>query len=145
MRGTMMDFPLTLPVLLERSGRLFRKVEVVSRRPDKTVVRSTYGEFYQRARQLASALTQLGLNAGDRVASMMWNHSQHLETFFGVPCAGGILHTLNIRLLPQEIASIANHARDRYLIIDDILLPLLQQFGHTVDFERIIVVRHTQA
>jgi fatty-acyl-CoA synthase len=140
MRGTMMDFPLTLPALLERSGRLFRKVEVVSRRPDKTVVRSAYGEFYQRARQLASALTQLGLNAGDRVASMMWNHSGHLEVFFGVPCAGGILHTLNLRLHPHEIAAIANHARDRFLIVDDVLLPVYEKIREHVPFEKVIVV-----
>ncbi len=94
MRGTMMDFPLTLQHIFERNGKLFSKVEIVSRKPDRSIVRSTYGDFTRRARQLASALTQLGLRRGDRVASMMWNHSGHLEAFFGVPCAGGILHTL---------------------------------------------------
>ena len=93
MRGTMMDFPLTLPTLLERAGKLFPSVEIVSRRPDRSIVRTNYGDFYRRARRLASALTKLGLQPGDRVSSMMWNHSGHLEAFFGVPCAGGILHT----------------------------------------------------
>jgi fatty-acyl-CoA synthase len=140
MRGTMMDFPLTLPTLLERAGKLFPRVEIVSRRPDRSIVRTCYGNFYRRARRLAGALTKLGLQPGDRVASMMWNHSGHLEAFFGVPCAGGILHTLNLRLHPHEIAAIANHARDRFLIVDDVLLPTLEKFRAEVPFEKIIVV-----
>lgn len=140
MRGTMMDFPLTLASILERAGKLFHRVEIVSRRPDRTIVRTTYGDFYRRARRLADALTKLGLRPGDRVASMMWNHSGHLEAFFGVPCAGGILHTLNLRLHPHEIAAIVNHAGDRFLIIDDVLLPTLEKFRANVSFERVIVV-----
>jgi fatty-acyl-CoA synthase len=140
MRGTMMDFPLTLPTILERSGKLFARVELVSRKPDKTIVRSCYGEFYRRARRLSNALTKLGLKSGDRVASMMWNHAGHLEAFFGVPCAGGILHTLNLRLHPHEIATIAKHAGDRFLLVDDVLLPLYEKFREDVAFERVIVV-----
>jgi len=142
MRGTMMDFPLTLTTILERAGKYFPRVEIVSREPDGSITRSNYDAVYRRARSLADALMRLGLKPGDRVASMMWNHSAHLETFFAVPCAGGILHTLNIRLQPQEIAGIVNHARDRFLIIDDVLLPLFEQFRASVDFQYIIVVRH---
>ena len=136
-----MDFPLTLPVILERSGKLFHRVEIVSRRPDRTIVRTTYGDFYKRARRLAHALTKLGLRPGDRVASMMWNHAGHLEAFFGVPCAGGILHTLNLRLHPHEIAAIVKHAEDRFLLIDDVLLPTFQKVcpGDS-PFERMIAV-----
>jgi fatty-acyl-CoA synthase len=140
MRGTMMDFPLTLPTLLERSGKLFARVEIISRRPDRSIVRTCYGDFYRRARRLASALTKLGLQPGDRVASMMWNHAGHLEAFFGVPCAGGILHTLNLRLHPQEIASIANHAGDRILLIDDVLLPVYRKFAGDGPFKWVIVM-----
>jgi len=140
MRGTMMDFPLTLPTILERAGKIFPRVEIVSRKPDKSIVRTCYGEFYRRARRLAFALTALGMKPGDRVASMMWNHSGHLEAFFGVPCAGGILHTLNLRLHPDEIATIANHARDRFLIIDDVLLPVYEKFRDAAPFEKVIVV-----
>src|SRR5438445_2788766 len=143
MRGTMMDFPLTLPTLLERADTLFARVEVVSRRPDRTLVRTCYGDFYRRARRLASALTKLGLRPGDRVASMMWNHSGHLEAFFGIPSAGGILHTLNLRLHPHEIAAIANTARDRFLLVDDCLLPILEKFRASVPFERIFVVPYS--
>ena len=105
MLGTMMDFPLTLPTILERAGKIFPRTEIVSRKPDKSITRTCFGEFYRRARRLAAALTKLGMKRGDRVASMMWNHSGHLEAFFGVPCGGGILHTLNLRLHPHEIAS----------------------------------------
>ncbi|HXJ03848.1 MAG TPA: long-chain fatty acid--CoA ligase [Candidatus Acidoferrum sp.] len=140
MRGTMMDFPLTLPAILERAGKLFQRVEIVSRRPDRSIVRTTFGDFYRRARRLADAMSKLGMRPGDRVASMMWNHSGHLEAFFGVPCAGGILHTLNLRLHPHELAAIVNHAEDRFLIIDDVLLPTYEKFRDGVSFERVIVV-----
>lgn len=140
MRGTMMEFPLTLPVILERAGKLFHRVEIVSRRPDRSVVRTTYQDFYRRARRLADALTRMGLRPGDRVASMMWNHSGHLEAFFGVPCAAGILHTLNLRLHPHELAAIVNHAEDRFLLIDDVLLPTYEKFRESVSFDRVIVV-----
>jgi fatty-acyl-CoA synthase len=140
MRGTMMDFPLTLPTLLERAGKLFARAEIVSRRPDRSMLRTCYGDFYRRTRRLASALTKLGLQPGDRIASMMWNHSGHLEAFFGIPCAGGILHTLNLRLHPHEIATIAKHAGDRFLVIDDVLLPVYEKFRQDAPFERVIVL-----
>src|SRR5262249_15909831 len=107
---------------------------------DHTETRTNYCVFARRARQLAGALTKLGLQHGDRVASMMWNHSGHLEAFFGVPCAGGILHTLNLRLHPHEMATIARHAQDRFLLIDDVLLPLLEKFRNDAAFEKVIVV-----
>ena len=141
MRGTMMDFPLTLTAVLERAGQIFHRVEIVSRKPDRTIVRTSYGNFYKRARRLADALTKMGLRPGERVASMMWNHSGHLEAFFGVPCAGGILHTLNLRLHPHEIAAIVRHAEDRFLMIDDVLLPTYQKVCPDKSlFERVIVV-----
>src|SRR5437762_1400412 len=142
MRGTMMDYPLTLPTVLERAGKIFSRVEIVSRKPDKSIARTCYGEFYRRARRLAAALTKLGLQAGDRVASMMVNHSAQLEAFFGVPCAGGVLHTLNLRLHAHEIAGIAKHAGDRFLLIDDILLPVYEKFRSDAPFEKVIVVPH---
>src|SRR5258708_23302224 len=140
MRGTMMDFPLTLPTILERSGKIFSRIEIVSRKPDKSITRTCYRDFYRRARRLAAALTKLGLRPGDRVASMMWNHSGHLEAFFGVPCAGGILHTLNLRLHPHEIAAIARQADDRFLLIDDVLVPLFEKYAKDVSHEHVIVV-----
>jgi acyl-CoA synthetase (AMP-forming)/AMP-acid ligase II len=140
MRGTMMDYPLTLRTILERAGQMFPKVGLVSRKPDKSIARSTYGQFHTRARKLGAALTKLGMSKGDRVASMMWNHAGHLEAFFGVPCAGGILHPLNLRLHPHEIAAIARHAGDKFLLIDDVLLPAYEKFKDDCPVNQAIVV-----
>nr|MBP6727709.1 AMP-binding protein [Thauera sp.] len=120
MQSTMMNVPLSLNLLLERAGQLFAGNEIVSRRPDKSLVRHRYGDFYRRTRALASALQGLGLQKGDRVATLCWNHHAHLECYFGIPAAGGVTHTLNLRLSPEEIGWIAGDAQDRFLIIDDV-------------------------
>jgi acyl-CoA synthetase (AMP-forming)/AMP-acid ligase II len=140
MQGTMMHYPLTLSHSLERAGKFFPEAEVVSRRPDHSLHRYTYADLYRRARALAEALQRAGLKRGDRVATLMWNHHAHLEAYFGIPISGGVLHTLNLRLAPSEIAYIANHAQDRFLIVDDVLLPLYEKIRESVGFERVIVV-----
>jgi fatty-acyl-CoA synthase len=140
MLGTMMTYPLTLMHILERAGKLFPASEIVSRLPDHSLHRYTYGDFYQRSRALAAALQNAGLHRGDRVATLMWNHYAHLEAYFGIPVAGGVLHTLNLRLAPTDIAYIAGHGGARFLIIDDILLPLYEKIQPSVNFERVIVV-----
>ena len=140
MKGTMMQFPLTLRPLLERAEKLFPNVEIVSSRPDNSIHRYTYGEMSRRARSLAAVLQSEGLERGDRIASLMWNHYVHLEAYFGVPCAGGVLHTLNLRLHPDELAYIINHAQDRFLIVDDALMHLFEQLQNKVKFERVFVV-----
>jgi len=140
MPSTMMNYPLTLVHVLERAKRLFPSVEIVSRRPDKSLHRETYADFHRRARALADALGKAGMKKGDRVATLSWNHWVHLECYFGVTCAGAVLHTLNLRLLPDEIAYIAGHAGDRFLIVDDVLLPLYEKFKDKVKFEKVIVV-----
>jgi acyl-CoA synthetase (AMP-forming)/AMP-acid ligase II len=145
MKGSMMDYPLTLQAILERIPKLYAGVEIVSRRPDGTLHRYTYGDFYRRAKALAEALHLAGLQPGDRVATLCWNHYAHIEAYFGVPAAGGVVHTLNLRLHPQELAFIVNHAQDRFLIVDDVLLPLLEQFRDKVKLERIFVVPHQTA
>jgi fatty-acyl-CoA synthase len=139
---TMMDYPLTLTALLERAGRYAANVEIVSRLPNRTLHRYTWGQLHQRALRLAECLQSIGLKKGERVATLMWNHYAHLECYFGIPAAGGVLHPLNLRLHPDEIAWIANHAQDRFLIVDDVLLPVLEKFSTKVKFERIFVVRH---
>ena len=140
MLSTMMNVPLSLNLLLERARRPFSNVEVITRRPDRSLHRTTYGAMYPRARQLAQALVKAGLKPGERVATLCWNHWVHLEAYFGIPAAGGVLHTLNLRLFPDDIAYIANHAEDRFLIVDDCLLPLFEKFRDKVKFERIFVV-----
>jgi fatty-acyl-CoA synthase len=136
----MMDYPLSLIHLMERVNRLYAGVEIVSRRPDRSLHRCTYGDFYCRARNLAKALQLAGIRRGDRVATLMWNHSYHLEAYFGIPAAGAVSHTLNLRLHPQDLAFIAKHAGDRILIVDDVLLPLYQKIRNDTHFERVIVV-----
>lgn len=138
----MMDYPLTLTALLERAGRYSAGVEIVSRLPNRSLHRYTWGQLHQRALRLAECLQSIGLKKGQRVATLMWNHYAHLECYFGIPAAGGVLHPLNLRLHPDEIAWIANHAQDRFLIVDDVLLPVLEKFVSNVKFERIFVVRH---
>ena len=140
MRSTMMRDGLSLNDLLERAGRLHGESQIVSRLPDKSLVRHSFAEYYRRTRRLAAALLAAGLRKGERVATLCWNHYAHLECYFGIPAAGGVMHTLNLRLSPDDIAWIANHAKDRFLIVDDILLPLFEQFRAKVSFEKVIVV-----
>src|SRR5438309_4069918 len=139
----MMRYPLTLSSVLERAAALFGKVEIVARRPDRSLHRYCYADFCRRARALAEALHRAGLKRGDRVATLLWNHHIHLECYFGIPAAGGVLHTLNLRLHPDELAFIANHAGDRFLIVDECLLECLERFRKKVDFERVFVARHS--
>jgi len=138
----MMDSPLTLTSIVERAGRYFGQVEVVSRLPNRSVHRTTWGAIEQQGRRLAECLHAAGLKKGDRVATLMWNHYAHLEVHFGAIAAGGVLHTLNLRLHPDEIAFIVNHAQDRFLIVDDVLLPVLEKFNSRVKLERVFVVEH---
>ncbi|MDW8468635.1 MAG: long-chain fatty acid--CoA ligase [Burkholderiales bacterium] len=138
-RSTMQRVPLSLNHLLERAGRLFPESQIVSRRPDKSLVRHRFADFYRRARGLAAGLVAAGLRKGERVATLCWNHHAHLECYFGIPAAGGVMHTLNLRLAPEEIGWIAGHAEDRFLVVDDVLLPLYEQFRAQHRFERVIV------
>jgi fatty-acyl-CoA synthase len=139
-RSTMQRVPLSLNHFLERAGKLFPQSEIVSRLPDKSLKRERFADFYRRTRSLAAALVAAGLKKGDRVATLCWNHYAHLECYFGIPAAGGVMHTLNLRLSPDDIGWIATHAKDRFLVLDDILLPLYEQFKGKASFEKVIVV-----
>jgi fatty-acyl-CoA synthase len=143
---TMMDWPLTIDQIADRAERWMGDGEVVSRRADRTIARTTYATVIARARRLARALLGAGISRGDRVATLMWNHAEHLEAYFGIPLAGAVVHTLNLRLHPDEIAFIANDARDRMLIVDDVLLPLFEKIvAAGARFERVIVVGRDEA
>jgi len=135
-----MGTQLTVPLMLRRAETLFPAKEVVSRRPDRSLDRTTYGELGPRTRRLGAALRGLGLCRGDRVATLCWNQAEHLETYVGVPAAGGVVHTLNPRLHPDELAYIASHAGDRFLVVDEVLLPVLDRFRERAPFEHVIVV-----
>jgi fatty-acyl-CoA synthase len=140
MDGLMMDFPLTITHLLRRAETYFGRGEIVSRLTDKSFDRSSYAATLARARQLAAALQKLGLERGDRVATLCWNHRQHHEAYFGIPCGGFVLHTLNLRLHPNDLAYIADHAGDRAVIVDRSLVPLLEQFRERTRIEHVFVV-----
>jgi acyl-CoA synthetase (AMP-forming)/AMP-acid ligase II len=139
-RGLMMDYQLTLPTLLRRAEMYFPDKEIVTRRADGSFHRTNYREVMRRSKQLAVALDGLGLRQGDRVATLSWNHSQHMECYFGVPCGGFVLHTLNIRLHPTDLAYIASHAGDRVVVVDEMLVPLLDQFVGETQIEHVFVV-----
>ena len=140
MKGLMMDYQLTVPAILRRAEALFGRKEIVTRLPDKTFHRYTYADFVRRAKRLAVALRELGIGRGDRVATLCWNQYEHLEAYFGVPCAGAVVHTLNLRLHPDDLAYIVNHAGDRVLLVDKTLLPVFEKFRDQVHLEQVIVV-----
>jgi fatty-acyl-CoA synthase len=138
--GLMMDFPLTLTHILRRAETFYGDGEIVTRLPDKSFHRTNYRETMRRSKQLAVALQKLGLERGDRVATLCWNHYQHHEAYFGIPCGGFVLHTLNLRLHPNDLAYIATHANDKAVIVDRSLVPLLEQFRERTNIEHVFVV-----
>ncbi len=127
----MMETPLNSWLLFEHSPRYAPEAEIVSRSPSGEITRLTYAEFGRRTQQLMHALDNLGLGAGDRVASLAWNGFRHLEAYFAVPCTGRVLHTLNLRVSAEELAYLIEDADDRAMLVDADLLPLLEQaFAH---------------
>jgi len=140
MRGLTQDYPLTVGAVARRAEALFGDRPVVSRRADRTIHHTTWSAVLGRAYRLASALRALGVGPGDRVATLCWNHDRHLEVYFAVPLLGAVLHTLNLRLHPDELAYIARHADDRVVIVDRALLPVLERFRARVAFGHVIVI-----
>ncbi len=140
MDGLMMDFQLTLPAILRRAETYFGRREIVTRMPDRTLHRYTYAEMADRAKRLSVALQGLGVESGDRVGTLAWNNYTHLEAYFGVPLSGAVLHTLNLRLHPTDLAYIINHAGDRVILIDEVLWPLYQHVKDAVRPDHVIVI-----
>src|ERR1035437_8806989 len=142
MLGTMQDFPLTLNMLFRHGARIHSNSEVVSYHADR-VDRAKFGAVAGRTEQLAAALKRLGIGEGDRVGTFCWNHQQNLEAYWAIPCMGAVNHTLNIRLFPEQLAYVINHAGDRVIIVDDILIPVLAKaVPELKTVERYIVVGH---
>lgn len=135
----MMDTQLVLNGFVKRAETYFGHKEIISRTAPNTIHRLTYKEFASRTRKLASALESLGMTKGTKVGSFAWNQHRHLEAYFAVPCAGAILHMVNIRLSDEHIEYIINHAKDEILLVDvdlfetiERLLPKLQSVRHIV-------------
>ena len=129
MQGLMMNWQLTLDKLIEHANRLYPHKGVTTMQPDGSLHRMTYGEMYKRVKRLAKALVQLGIEPGDRVGTFAWNNYQHLELYYAMPGAGAVCHTLNIRLFPDQLGYIINHAEDKIVFIDGTLLPLYEKLA----------------
>jgi fatty-acyl-CoA synthase len=140
MRGLMMDYQLTIPAIVRRAGALFGDRTNTSRLADRTIVRHAYADIIDRARRLSVGLEQLGVRPGERVATLAWAGHQHLEAYLAIPSMGAVLHTLNLRLHPGDLAYIINDADDRVLLLDESLLPLFERLRPEIRIEHVIVI-----
>ncbi len=142
--STMQDFPLTITHLLRHGRTVHRTSEVLTYDgPDAGLRSATFAEVADRADQLAAALQRLGVEAGDRVATFMWNNQRHMEAYLAVPCMGAVLHTLNIRLFPEQLVYVVNHAEDKVIIVDESLIPLLAKVRDQFTTVEQIIVCHS--
>ncbi|WP_289890120.1 long-chain fatty acid--CoA ligase [Virgibacillus pantothenticus] len=135
----MMNSPLLITSLIERSESYFPKKEIVSRSANR-IHRLTYQEIGERVRALAHALERLGIQKGDRVGTFAWNHHRHLEAYFAIPSIGAILHTINIRLSAEHLAYIINHAEDKIILVDEELLPAIENIADQLRTVQTIIV-----
>ncbi|MEM9668619.1 MAG: long-chain-fatty-acid--CoA ligase [Pseudomonadota bacterium] len=126
MQGIMQDWPLTVDKILDHAKQQHGKREIITRRVGGEIVRTTYSDVYDRAKQISNALKADGIGLGDRVATLGWNSARHMETWYGAMGIGAVLHTINPRLHPEQIAWIANHAEDKVLVFDKTFLPIVE-------------------
>ncbi len=140
LHGLMMDYPLTLDVIVEHARRMTPRKTIKTKLPDGAWHEYDYAEFYRRVKKLGNALAALGVEPGDRVGTFAWNTFEHLELYFGIPGAGAVAHTLNIRLSPEQLKFIINHAEDKAIFVDGTLLPLLEPIAAELEtVERFVV------
>ncbi|MBJ7608414.1 MAG: long-chain fatty acid--CoA ligase [Candidatus Dormibacteraeota bacterium] len=140
MNSTMQSHQLTVTSLMTRGARVFAQSEVITWQGE-AARHSTYAQVAERAARLANLLTSMGVEPGDRVATLAWNNQEHLEAYLAIPCMGAVLHTLNLRLTPQQLVHIVNDAQDRVVIVDASLVPLLAAIReHLPTVEHVIVV-----
>jgi fatty-acyl-CoA synthase len=139
MKGLMQDYPLTTQHMLWRLERLFDRKEIVTKR-EAELHRYRYSDLARRVHQLASVLARLGVRPGDRVATLAWNNYRHLELYYAIPCMGAVLHTLNLRLFPDQLEFTIRDASDTVLFVDRTLLPVLNQVAGRIPSVRTIVV-----
>jgi fatty-acyl-CoA synthase len=140
----MMNTPLTMTQMIRRAEKYFPKKMVVSRTA-KGTQRLTYKEIAERTKLLASALQRLGVEKGDRVGTLAWNHHRHLEAYFAIPCSGAVLHTINIRLSPAHITYIINHAEDQVLLIDADIVPLIERCAEQLKTVKAFIIMTDEA
>jgi fatty-acyl-CoA synthase len=139
MRSTMQEYHLTIGAILRHGTEVHGDAEVVTATADSMRSRS-YAELAGRTARLANALRGLGITGDQRVGTFQWNNVEHLEAYLAVPSMGAVLHTLNIRLFPEQLVYIANHAEDKVVIVDDSLVDLLaKQLPHLETVEHVLV------
>jgi len=132
MHGLMMDNPLLISAIAEHAARYHGDREIVSVTADNPGHRCTFADVVVRAKQLANALVKLGLESGDRLATIAWNDYRHLEIYYGVSGAGYVCHTINPRLFPEQLIFIVNHAQDRWIFVDPMFLPLIEKIADKI-------------
>jgi len=141
MKGLMQNAPLMISSLLQTGADVFGGSEVVSVVAGEGVVRHTYRDINQRAKQLAQALSDAGIGMTDRVATLAWNDHRHLEIYYGVSGIGAVCHTINPRLFPEQLIYIINHAEDRIIMVDPMFLPLIEKIiDNCPKLEKIVVL-----
>ncbi len=142
LRGLMQDdFPLTIQHVLDRMRTLNSGAEVITlRSEDGSRTRASYGELAERIDRVAGGLVARGIGEGDRVATFAWNNQEHVELYTAVPAMGAVIHTLNIRLFPEQLAYVINHGQDRIIFVDDSLVPLLERVVDQLDSVELFVV-----
>src|SRR5665213_767469 len=127
MEGLMMNYPMTVPSILDHGYRVYPKKELISILPDKSRHSYTFADLYKRSKKLMHALVnKLDVKPGDIIGTYAWNHYQHMELYYGIPGSGAVCHTINIRLSQPQTEFIINNAEDRYIFIDATLVPLLE-------------------
>ncbi len=129
MLGLMQDWPLTVDRILDHAHKNFPRREVVTRSVEGPISRTTYANIWRRAKQVTNALIERGIQPGDRVATLAWNTERHLEAWYGTMGMGAVLHTVNPRLFPDQIAWIVNHAEDKILFFDTTFLPIVEKIA----------------
>ncbi|HEX6467930.1 MAG TPA: long-chain fatty acid--CoA ligase [Streptosporangiaceae bacterium] len=139
MFSTMQDFPLTIATIMRYGTTAYETREVATATADG-VRRRSYAEVGRRVARLANALRALGVDGDQRVATFMWNNAEHLEAYLAVPSMGAVLHTLNIRLFPEQLIYIANHAEDDIVLVDGSLIPLLARVLREMKTIRHVIV-----
>ncbi|AJG79634.1 TPA: long-chain fatty acid--CoA ligase [Bacillus cereus] len=135
----MMDVPLLIPAMIERAEKYFAKKEVVSRTASK-IQTLTYGDIAKRTRRLSSVLHNMGIQTGDKVGTIAWNHHRHLEAYFAIPGIGAVLHTINIRLSENHMSYIINHAEDQILLIDEDMVPIVERIQHEIPHVKAFII-----
>ena len=140
MKGLMQDWPLLCHKLIDHAALNHGKREIVSRSVEGPIVRTTYADIRKRALKVAQLLAREGYKPGDRIATLAWNTARHLEAWYGIMGMGGVYHTLNPRLFPEQIAWIMNHAEDRAIFVDLTFMPIVEKIGPLVKSLKKVIV-----